>query len=217
MAKVNWFLTLIILLNACTYPRVIQKSTRSFNTRLSLTDIDTLNVEYYYFSAHQRKNTGIAPPYEELYLSLDFEKMLVASLKHPRIQFSNLRQPNEFQDLFQTKVRKEAIENLISGGSGDFSLVPIVKYYARYQPKREDGGPVGLSSFTGEDLYWIELEVNVAIFKKGKLMYLNNSFLLDKKIVPSGTPITHEFPQEVLDTLMQMALEPLLKQLDRNK
>jgi hypothetical protein len=37
---------------------------------------------------------------------------------------------------------------------------------------------------------------------------------LHEKIVPSGTPITHEFPQEVLDTLMQMGLEPLLRQLE---
>jgi hypothetical protein len=95
-------------------------------------------------------------------------------------------------------------------------MLPIINYQVLFGREREAGG-VGFSSDTGNDQYIIAQEVYVAVYQNSKLVYLNNGIRLDEKIVPSGTPITHEFPQEVLDTLMHMALEPLLRQMEEKR
>jgi hypothetical protein len=94
-------------------------------------------------------------------------------------------------------------------------LIPIVCYNASVESEKSGGGGIGPVYQTGNDRYNIARELYIALYHDdGELVYLKKVIQWDEKIVPSGTPITHEFPQEVLDTLMHMALEPLLKQMD---
>ncbi|MCA1750524.1 MAG: hypothetical protein LC670_01830 [Flavobacteriales bacterium] len=97
------------------------------------------------------------------------------------------------------------------------TLVPIICYNASLEPEKSGGGGLEFVYKTGNDRYMIGQELYIAFYNNGSLEYLRNISRWDEKIVPAGTPITHEFPQEVLDTLMHMALEPLLKQMEKKQ
>jgi hypothetical protein len=138
-------------------------------------------------------------------------------MKYSNISIPVLKIKSLTTELAGKKIKRKHLENVINPKySEGYVLLPILDYYVRYEAKREAGGPVGFSSPTSEVSHIIQQKVVIALYKNSELVFLNNKARIDRKIVPAGTPITHEFPQEVLDTLMHMALEPLLKQIEEN-
>ena len=219
MTKARRLIFMVVLFSACTYPRIVQKTWSDFNQQFSLSTIDTLHVGAYHVSAIERHQIGLTTLYESLDLSVEMEQMLANSLgAYPRIHSAELRQLEELQSLYRTKVRRRKLAEFLKGKEFRHgTLIPIVKYDSRYRARVHQSGPGGGAWRTGENVHWIYREVHLAGFSGNDLFYLGSTVMTDSVIVPSGTPITHEFPQEVLDSLMQMALEPLLKELNRNK
>jgi hypothetical protein len=211
-------LALVFVCSGCIYPRYVGQKPKTYINTNFLSFQDTIHVNDFYFSATRRKNTGLNQPYEKVELAEDIEKVLTNSMKHPNIFIRNLKIKSQIEGLEGKKIKRKHLENALSQEFTEgFVLLPIVNYYVRYEPRREAGGPVGFSSPTGEDSHIISHEVVIALYKNSELVFLNSKASIDREVVLSDTPITHEFPQEVLDTLMHMALEPLLRQMEEKR
>ena len=211
-------LSVLLFLSSCTFPRIVQRNSKKLNTNFKFESNTIPKVADFHFSATLRRRSDFAPPYDSVDLGVCFEQMLMTTLQTYPLELSELNNSPNLRELYDLRIRLRRMpRHLKSVNIEGFKLVPIVNYYVYAGEERESGGFPGFSSPTGNDFYSINHEVYVALYAQNRLVYLNNAIRKDRKIVPSGTPITHEFPQEVLDTLMQMALEPLLRQLDRNK
>jgi len=211
-------LALVLVCNGCSYPWYVGQKPKTYINKNFLSFQDTIHVNDFYFSATRRKNTGLNQPYEKVELAEDLEKVLTNSMKHPNIFIRNLKIKSQLEGLEGKKIKRKHLENTLSPEFAEgFVLLPMVNYYVRYEAIREGGGTVGFSSPTGEDVHIISHEVVIALYKNSELVFLNSKARIDREIVPSGTPITHEFPQEVLDTLMHMTLEPLLRQMEEKR
>jgi len=210
-------LALVFVCSGCIYPRYVGQKPKTYMNMNFLSSNDTLFVDEFNFSA-TRKKTGILHPYETVSITEDIEQVLTNSINHPNIFIRNLKIKSQLEGLEGKKIKRKHLENALSQGFTEgFVLLPMVNYYVRYEAIREDGGSVGFSSPTGEDSHIISHEVVIALYKNSELVFLNSKARIDREVVPSGTPITHEFPQEVLDTLMHMALEPLLRQMEEKR
>jgi hypothetical protein len=148
------------------------------------------------------------------------EAMLRTSLSGSDFRFDQLHSDSSLERLIDPNIRwknKELRSFLELQSPNRNTLIPIVCYNASVESEKSGGGGIGPVYQTGNDRYNIARELYIALYHDdGELVYLKKVIQWDEKIVPSGTPITHEFPQEVLDTLMHMALEPLLKQIEEN-
>jgi len=212
------FLAFVLVCNGCSYPWYVGQKPKTYINTNFLSSNDTLFVDELYFSTTRKQNKGLNQPYETVSITEDIEQMLTNSIKHPNIFIRNLKIKSQLEGLEGKKIKRKHLENALSQEFTEgFILLPMVNYYVRYEPRKEAGGSVGFSSPTGEDVHIISQEVVIALYKNSELVFLNSKARIDREIVPSGTPITHEFPQEVLDTLMHMALEPLLRQMEEKR
>ena len=211
--------TAALLMTSCSYPRYTKKEMRSFRSDIAFSSWDELTVSSYHFSAGQRMggNRIIA---DTLKIIDSPDSLILPALRKFGFTFEKLINDPSLAILIDPEIRwqrRKLRKFLEQQDFADMILVPIVCYNAGLEPERSGGGGIGPVHRTGNDRYFIAHELYIAIYQNHRLIFLRRVIRLDEKIVPSGTPITHEFPQEVLDSLMQMALEPLLKQLDRNK
>lgn len=207
---------LLCLLNSCNYPRYIHRDRASQRTNIELNLTELPPIQQYHFSAIER--VRFSQKIKRVIDNEDFaiEQKLENVLKST-FAVSQLVNSEELSKLNDPLIRRRKILKVLSTKDGfENNLIPIICYQFSAGEIRETGG-VMLNTPTGNDQYLIGYEVYIALYQNSKLVFLNNSILHDEKIVPSGTPITHEFPQEVLDTLMHMALEPLLKQMDKKR
>ncbi len=210
-------LALIFVCSGCLYPRYVGQMPKTYiKNRNFLSSQDTLFVDEFYFSATRRKNTGLNQTYEIVSITEDIEQALTESIKHPNIYIRALKNKSQIEGLEGKKIKRKHLENALSQlFTEGYVLLPIINYYVRYEAQREAGGPIGFSSATGNDSHIIKHELVIALYRNSEIVFLNSKARINQVLVPAGTPITHEFPQAVLDSLMHMALEPLLKQIDK--
>jgi hypothetical protein len=212
------FILLSVVISSCVHPYYTKAKMRSYRSEKALPSADYIHISTYHFSAGQRNGSHRVIT-DTLDIINDMNVLLQGSLKALGLSPGELVNDKEMDILIDPKLRwqnrklKDFLEQL---EFNENTLVPIVCYNVSLEPERSGGGGLEFVYKTGNDRYMIGHELYIAFYKNGDLAYLRNVSRWDEKIVPSGTPITHEFPQEVLDTLMHMALEPLLKQIEDN-
>jgi len=173
----------------------------------------------YHFSAGQVRGS-LRVITDTLAVTHKMDTMLLKSLQAYGFELANLVNDQSLKMLIDPEMRwrsRRLLRFLEQQSFSDNTLVPIVCYNAGLEPERSGGGGIGPVYKTGNDRYFLAHELYLAFYQKNKPLYLKRVIRLDEKIVPAGTPITHEFPQEVLDTLMHMALEPLLRQMEEKR
>lgn len=207
-----------VTLLSCIHPYYTKEKMRNYPSDKALLSADDIHISTYHFSAGQRSGSRRVIT-DTLDIINDMNVLLQGSLKAQGLSPGELVNDKEIDILIDPKLRwqnrklKDFLEQL---EFNENTLVPIVCYNVSLEPEKSGGGGLEFVYKTGNDRYMIGHELYIAFYKNGDLTYLRNVSRWDQKIVPSGSPITHEFPQEVLDTLMHMALEPLLKQIEDN-
>ncbi|TVR38313.1 MAG: hypothetical protein EA392_10495 [Cryomorphaceae bacterium] len=209
----------LFLLNSCVHPYFTQKrlvNDRSLPHRLNAEYID---ISSFHFSAGQRIGSKRIIS-DTLQLPDKMDSIIAVTLKEYGFSIDSLVNESSLALLIDPSLRwnrRRLIEFMRTQRFEGNTMVPIVCYNVSLEPEKSGGGGIGPIYETGNDRYLIGQQIYIAYYENGELLYLRNISRWDEKIVPSGTPITHEFPQEVLDTLMHIALEPLLKQMEKGR
>lgn len=210
---------LALTLNACVYPYFRKHKLRAHRAHNSINALNAFHVSDYHHSAVLRRGSFWAIS-DTLDIGIDVETMLVTSLKGIDIDRLELNNDPTLLPIIDAHLRwkKRRLLDFLQDRRPDRNtLIPMVCYNASVEPEKSGTG-IGPFYETGNDRYHIARELYIVLYNEdGELVYLKNTIQYDEKIVPAGTPITHEFPQEVLDTLMQMALEPLLKRMEKKQ
>ena len=208
-------IVLLCLLYSCNYPRYIHRDRASQRTKFELNLTELPPIDRYHFSAIER--VRFSQKIKSVIDNNDFAiEQKLENVLRSTFAVSQLVNSEELSKLNDPLIRRRKILKVLKNKDGfENNLIPIICYQFSRGEIRETGG-VMFNTPTGNDQYLIGYEVYIALYQNSELVFLNNSILYDEKIVPTGTPITHEFPQHVLDTLMHMALEPLLEQMEKN-
>lgn len=205
-------------LTSCVYPYYTQKRLVNDRSFTANSNADVPLVASFHFSAGQVRGSKRVIS-DTLELSIKMDSMIATTLKEYAFSLDSLVNDANLAVLIDPSLRwnrRRLIEFLRKQSFDNNTLVPIVCYNVSLEAEKSGGGGIGPIYETGNDRYHIVRDVYVAFYQDEKLRFLQRAIRFDEKIVPAGTPITHEFPQAVLDTLMHMALEPLLKQMDKN-
>lgn len=207
----------LFFLSSCVYPYYTQKRLVNDRSLKVMSHAKVVDVSSFHFSAGQVRGSKRIIS-DTLELTERMDSMIKVSLKDYSFSIEGLVNDADLAILIDPSLRwnrKRLIEFLRAQSFDGNTLLPIVCYNVSLEAEKSGGGGIGPIYETGNDRYHIAQQVYIAYYGNEKLMYLRNISRWDEKIVPAGTPITHEFPQAVLDTLMHMALEPLLKQMEK--
>lgn len=210
---------LVATITSCIHPYYVQKNIKNFRTDNSSSFKDDIHISSYHFSAGMRKGSHRVLT-DTLEINTDIDNMLQTSLVQLGFEKIDLVHDKALDALIDPKLRwrnRKLKKFLQAQVFDDNTLVPIICYNVSIEPEREGGGGLVFVYKTGNDSYLIGQQLYLAFYRDGSLAYLNNVSRWDEKVVPGDKPIKYEFPQEVLDTLMYMAIEPLLKKIDKQR
>ncbi|MGB6037863.1 MAG: hypothetical protein WBG42_16430 [Cryomorphaceae bacterium] len=93
-------------------------------------------------------------------------------------------------------------------------IVLFPTYLYTVSDEREGGGGVGFAYDNGYQRHNVTHSLHVAVFQDSRLVYLDNAIRFEQIRTKKGIKIDHVFPQEVVDSLVHIALSDYVERLE---